>query len=454
MGAAELTDRLDGILRHEQLVTDPALKASYEVDWTGRWHHPAALVVRPRTTEEVSEVLRACSETQTPLVPQGGNTGLVGGAVPRSGCDVVLSLGLMKAAGPPDPTDMSVVAEAGATLASVQASAAIAGASFGVDLAARESATVGGMVATNAGGTHFLRYGSMRDQVIGLEAVTADGTVVGAVPGLAKDNTGYHLPSLLCGTEGTLAVVTRVHLRLVPTPPERAASLLGFADTSEALGAVAALRHVPCLSALEFLDSRAMTIVSSHLRSSPPLRQDGGPCLLVEVSGPVGCADELVDSLSALDSAVATAVATEGPGLSRLWRWRDSVPEALAAIGTPHKLDVSLPPGEIVRFETELELLLANLAPEVSAVIFGHAGDGNLHVNLLGLAPEDLRVDSAVLELAARRSGSISAEHGIGVAKRDFLHLTRSPSDVELMRSIKTALDPSGILNPGVLLGS
>lgn len=454
MGAAELTDRLDGILGPGQLVTDPALKTSYEVDWTGRWHHPAALVVRPRTTEEVSAVLCACRETETPVVPQGGNTGLVGGSVPRIGCDVVLSLSLMKAVGPADPSDMSVVAEAGATLASVQASAARAGATFGVDLAARESATVGGMVATNAGGTHFLRHGSMRNQVIGLEAVTAHGTVVGAVPGLAKDNTGYHLPSLLCGTEGTLAVVTRVHLRLVPTPPERAAALLGFADTSEALDAVAALRQAPCLSALEFLDAQAMTIVSSHLRSTPPLRQGSGPYLLVEVSGPVGCADDLVDTITALESADATAVATDGPALTRLWRWRDSVPEALAEIGTPHKLDVSIPPGEIAHFEAELKQLLANLGPEVRAVIFGHAGEGNLHVNLLGLASDDLPADSAVLELVARCSGSISAEHGIGVAKRDFLHLTRSPSDVALMRSIKTALDPSAILNPGVLFGS
>jgi FAD/FMN-containing dehydrogenase len=455
VASADLAAHLARILGPGGLITDQALTSSYETDWTGRWHHRAALVARPRTTEEVSTVLRECRQTSTPVVPQGGNTGLVGGGVPREGCDVVLGLGLMTSVSRPDLTDMSLVAEAGASLASVQAAAASVGLEFGVDLAARDTATVGGMVATNAGGTHFLRNGAMREQVIALEAVTADGSVLGAVPGLSKDNTGYDLASLVCGSEGTLAVVTRVHLRLLPSPEERAVALLGFPTVSDAIAVLPALRGVPELSAVEFLDSHALRLVASHLRSTPPVRTaDGGGCLLVEVAGPSGCSENLLDAVAVLGSGVDTAIATDHLSARRLWRWRDSAPDAISAVGTPHKLDVTVPPGRIAEFEGDLRALLAHAGPQATVLVFGHAADGNLHVNLLGLSPQDDTVDAEVLGLVARYGGSISAEHGIGVAKRDFLSLTRSARDIDLMRRIKQALDPAGILNPGVIFAS
>ncbi len=433
------------------MLTEPDLKSGYEVDWTGRWRGEAAVVVLPRDRDEVTAVVRVCGEAGVSLVPQGGNTGLVGGGVPCAG-QVVLSLRRMDRIWDVDPVDMSVVAEAGATLASLQGSARAAGLGFGVDFAARDTATVGGMLATNAGGIHFVRHGNMRRQTIAVEAVSADASTLGRVPGLPKDNTGYDISSLLVGSEGTLGVITRAHLQLVQADPERAAALLAFAATEEAIEAVSHLRRFRHLSAIEILDDTCLEIVASHRGIAPPFPRYHTTYLLIEAAGGVGCAEAFLDELSAVTGCADSAVASESPDIARLWQWREGVPGAISALGIPHKFDVTVPIRAIGRFEDELRCEVTDVAPSARIVLFGHAGDGNLHVNVLGLAPDDDRMEEAVFRLVHTHGGSISAEHGIGIAKRRWLSLTRSRANIEAMRRIKHALDPGGLLNPGVLL--
>jgi FAD/FMN-containing dehydrogenase len=328
-----------------------------------------------------------------------------------------------------------------------------AGFAFGVDIAPRASCTIGGMIATNAGGVHVVRDGMMASQVIGLEAVLADGRIVGRVPGLRKDNAGYHLAALLAGSEGTLAVITRAHLRLIAARPERAAALIAVADAGAAMEVVASLRvRLPSLVAAEILFAEAVALQSRHGAASP-LARTGGAVLLIECAGTSSPLDELADGIAGLGAlALETAIASDAATVARLWRLRDGVPEAIRACGIAHKIDVALPLERIPEFERRVRRLVGDLAPGAELILFGHAGDGNLHVNVLGLAPEDDGVDEAVLRLVADLGGSIAAEHGVGVAKVAALAAMGNPADLAAMRAVKRALDPSGLLNPGVVL--
>ena len=439
------------------VLTDPELTASYETDWTGRFVGRAAAVVRPGSTAEVAAVMALLHEAGRPVVPQGGNTGLVGGGVPLHG-EVVVSLRRMGAIDAVDVAAGQVTAGAGATLAAVDTAAAGAGLAFGVDLAARDSATVGGMVATNAGGLRMLRYGAMRAQTAGVEAVLADGRVLSHLAGLAKDNTGYDLAGLLAGSEGTLAVVTRLRLRLVPRLQHRTTGLLAFADAERALEALVVLRNrLPrVLEAAELFLADGVALVCDHLGLSPPFGRLDPVYLLVEVAGTQDPTEELaaavVDGVG--DRATGGAVEAEPAGRARLWRYREAHTEAINAAGVPLKLDVTLPAGELAGFLGAVRAVVDGAAPGARCVLFGHAGDGNVHVNVLGAGTggRAAAVEDAVLRLVARLGGSISSEHGIGAAKRSWLHLNRSPVEIDAFRAIKRALDPAGILNPHVLL--
>jgi len=432
------------------VTTDPDVVASFEEDWTGRWRGRAACVVRPRSTDEVVAVVRACAAHGVAIVPQGGNTGLVGGSVPRAG-EVVLSLRRLDAVEPVDAAAAEIVVGAGATLAAVQSVARAAGLEFAVDIAPRASCTIGGMIATNAGGAHVIRFGMMAEQVIGVEAVCADGSVVGRVPDLRKNNAGYHLGALLAGSEGTLAVITRAHLRLVPALPERAVALVGVPGAAEAVQAIAALRRLPSLVALEIAFAEAIDLACRFARTECPLSAGFGAALLAECAGRTSPLEELADAVTALGAlALDAAVATDASGIARLWALREGIPDAIRAEGVPHKLDVAVPVARIPEFERAVRERVASLAPGARVVVFGHAGDGNLHVNVLGLAADDEAVDDAVLRLAADLGGSIAAEHGVGVAKVRALALTRSAADRAALRSLKRAFDPAGLLNPGV----
>ena len=449
-GMDRLTADLVGAVGAVHVLRDRDQVASYEQDWTGRWRGRARLVVRPGSATEVAAVLGACAAAGVPVVAQGGNTGLVGGAVPHDA--VVLSAARLDRLDPVDAASAQVTAGAGVTLARLQDHVAPAGLRFAVDLAARDSATVGGMVATNAGGVHVIRYGHMRAQVAGLEAVLAGGQVISRLGGLVKDNTGYDLTGLLVGSEGTLGIVTRVRLRLVPALPWRLAALVGVSGTAEAVARVAAAwRAGAGLEAAEIFYADGLDLVCSVADRPPPFARRWPAYLLVECAGP---ADRTADLAAVLADAGDTAVADDGPGRAALWAYRELHTEAIATVGVPHKLDVTVALDALAAFEVEVRSRIGAAAPDARTILFGHVGDGNLHVNVIGPAPDDDRVDLAVLELVARYGGSISAEHGIGRAKARWLGLSRSPAEIGAMAAIKGALDPAGLLNPGVLLAT
>ena len=465
---AGLIDELTGIVGAVHVLRDPEMTAGYSMDWTRRFAGATPLVIRPGDTAETAAVMSALAAARVPVVPQGGNTGLVGGSVPLAG-EAVLSMRRLNICEPVDELASQVTLGAGVTLADAQAHAAASGLSVGVDLAARDSATIGGMVATNAGGINVLRYGAMRAQVVGIEAVLADGTVVSHLAGLEKDNTGYDLGSLLAGSEGTLGIITRVRLRLHPTQPERATALLAFETAADAVSAAAALRRgVASLHALEAVFEGAMALVSRHLgvappvgrlggdsHRSPPIEDGGGAWLIAEAAARTDPSDELGAAVEELaDLVVDAAVALDPAARQRLWAFRENVTEAISAAGIPHKLDVTLPAARLAEFVDGVPDVVRATDPDAQPLLFGHLGDGNVHVNVLGpggAEPAD-EVDDAVLRYVAELGGSISAEHGIGTAKLSQMHLNRSEAELAAFSAIKRALDPVGLLNPNVLL--
>ena len=465
---AGLIDELTGIVGAAHVLRDPEMTAGYSMDWTRRFAGATPLVIRPGDTAETAAVMSALAAARVPVVPQGGNTGLVGGSVPLAG-EAVLSMRRLNICEPVDELASQVTLGAGVTLADAQAHAAASGLSVGVDLAARDSATIGGVVATNAGGINVLRYGAMRAQVVGIEAVLADGTVVSHLAGLEKDNTGYDLGSLLAGSEGTLGIITRVRLRLHPTQPERATALLAFETAADAVSAAAALRRgVASLHALEAVFEGAMALVSRHLgvappvgrlggdsHRSPPIEDGGGAWLIAEAAARTDPSDELGAAVEELaDLVVDAAVALDPAARQRLWAFRENVTEAISAAGIPHKLDVTLPAARLAEFVDGVPDVVRATDPDAQPLLFGHLGDGNVHVNVLGpggAEPAD-EVDDAVLRYVAELGGSISAEHGIGTAKLSQLHLNRSEAELAAFSAIKRALDPVGLLNPNVLL--
>lgn len=443
-----LERQLTSIVGPGHVLTDAATRAAYDADWTGRFNSPSRLVVRPATTGEVAAVVEACATAQVAIVPQGGNTGLVGGGVPRAR-EVVVSLRRLDAIGPVDAAAGSILVGAGTTLAAVQAAASAQGLDFGIDMASRDSATVGGMIATNAGGIRVVRHGPMRAQVCGIEVVLADGSVVSRLSGLAQDAGGYDLAGLLTGSEGTLAIVTRASLRLVPPTGPTVVALVGVADTRAALHVAAAGRAAGPLEAVEIFYADGLRLVCAHAGLRPPLAVQWPAYVLVELSG-YDAEDRLgalLTRLSIEDAAVAVARDDQ----RRLWAYRERLADAIAARGVPHKLDVALPHDRLEEFVAAVHPLVRSLVAAAECVVFGHVGVGNLHVNLLGIDPGDARADDAVLGLVAELGGSIGAEHGIGIAKTAWLPRTRSAADIAAMRAVKDALDPAGILNPGVL---
>ncbi len=445
------------IVGDAHVLTDADLLAGYRIDWTRRWSGEALCAVRPADVGQVSAVVAACAAAGAALIPQGGNTGLVGGSVPRSRLSrpqVVISLTRLRDLEEVDLLAGEVTVGAGATLAAVQAHARHAGYAFGVDLGARDSATIGGMIATNAGGMHVIRHGPMRQQLVGLEAVLADGAVVRRLPGLVKDNTGYHLPSLLAGSEGTLAVVTRARLRLVPLLPRRAVALVALDGADEAADLAGELRRrLPNLLAAELFFEEGMALVLRHAGGSRPFADPHPAYLLAEVDGSSDPTDGLLDALEACGTLVRDAVmCTDEAERERVWRLRERHTESVNAEGVPHKLDIAVPVGRLGAYAREVRQAIAEVAPDARLYLYGHVGDGNLHVNVIGPPPDDETVDAAVLELAIAMGGTVSAEHGIGVAKTAWLEADRGANDVRVMRAIKEALDPTGMLNPGVLL--
>jgi FAD/FMN-containing dehydrogenase len=444
MVMAELVDRWRSVVGVEHVLVDADVRAGYEVDWTGRFRGTTPAVVRPGSTEEVAAVVQLCAGAGVAIVPQGGNTGLVGGGVPLAG-EIVLSTRRLSSIGELDPVAGQVTAGAGVTLGALQGAVAGSGWAVGIDLSARDSATIGGMAATNAGGLAFLRHGGMRQQVIGVEAVLGRGAVVAHTGGLRKDNTGYDLASLLCGSEGTLGIVTAVRLQLVPEGGARVTALASVDGIDSALAAVGELRRAGVvLDAAEIIIDAGMELVCERAELSRPL-PTAPAYLLLEWEG-------AVDALGAASALIDAVVAEDATRRATLWRYREAQTEAINSVGVPHKLDVTLPLAALAGFAADVPAAVARACPGARTFLFGHVADGNIHVNVVGPPADDEQVDDAVLRLVAERGGSISAEHGIGTAKKRWLHLARSDAEIEAFRAIKRALDPAGILNPNALL--
>ncbi len=434
------------------LVTDVDVAAAHGTDWTGRFTGSPAAVARPGSAEEVAEVVASARRHGVALVAQGGNTGLVGGATPVDG-EVVVDLRRLAGVVDVDPVGGQLTAGAGATVADVQAAAATAGWAYGVDWAARDTATIGGSVATDAGGLRFVRHGSTRRQLLGVEAVLGSGAVIRHLPRVEKDNTGYDLAALLCGSEGTLGLVTAARLRLVAPPGALATALVGFATVADAVAAASALRRwLPGLEAVELMLAGGIDLVRSATDLPAPLATASEVVLLVEAEAASEPEAALGDAVASLAGVLDAAVAVEGPRRARLWRYREDHTSAINRLGPPHKFDVTLPALELADFVDGAPALVRSVAPGARTWCFGHAADGNVHVNVTGIAPDDEAVAEAVLTRVAELGGSISAEHGIGRAKRRWLHLARTPSELDAMRAVRAALDPDGICNPGVLL--
>lgn len=445
--------RLEQLLPHQHVLVDPDDVARYERDWTGRWSGRCKCVVRPGSTEQVVAVVEACARAGIPITPQGGNTGLVGGAVPSEGA-VVLSTERLDEVGAVDADTGRVLVGAGATLAAVTAAAEEAGWTVGVDLASRDSATIGGMVATDAGGSRVVAHGPMRRHVLGLEVVLADGTVARPwMEGLAKDTGGYDLRQVLVGSEGTLGIITRVLLQLV-TPQPTSASLLLGTDAAGLAGLVAAVQRRTAqssaqLTACEFMTAASSGLVADVLDLPSPVTTP--VALLVDLAGDVG--DELLADLAGLGQG-ETVVGLDPPTRERLWHFREAHTEAVSALGIPVKLDVAVPLDRLAWFLGSIVATVATVTPAATCVLFGHAAEGNVHVNVTGTGgpPHDRRVELAAYDLVAEAGGTISAEHGVGRAKVDHLALTRDEGTLAAMRRLKQALDPEALLNPGVVL--
>ncbi|MFZ2510325.1 MAG: FAD-binding oxidoreductase [Gordonia sp. (in: high G+C Gram-positive bacteria)] len=447
-----LLDELTAIVGPTHVLTDPELTAGYVTDWTGYWTGHTVAVVRPGSTAEVSAVLAACYRAGQPVVPQGGNTGLVGGSVPLDG-EVVLSMLRLNRIEEVDPVGRTLAADAGVSVARAQEAARAHGLILGTDLASRESATLGGIVATNAGGIAMIKNGSTRSRVLGVEAVLADGRVLTRWIPLVKDNIGYDLPGLLTGSEGTLAVITRVLMRLVTPARATATALAGVPSAAAALELRDALgRAGLTLEAAELMTAAGMRLVVDHAGLRPPLAQPAPYTVLVEVSGSDDVAAAAAAVLADCEGLI-DAVLEEGHS-AKLWRFRESHTETIAAstITPVVKLDVAVPLRRMEEFLDRLTELLAAEFPTIRPICFGHFADGNIHVNLLD-APVDERdaATNRVFELIRDLGGSISAEHGIGRAKNPWISFGRDPVDRAAMGAIRAALDPGRVLNPHVL---
>jgi FAD/FMN-containing dehydrogenase len=418
--------------------------AGYVTDWTSRYRGTTPAVLRPERTEQVAAVLALLHGAGVPVVPQGGNTGLVGGGVPLHG-EVVLSLARLTGLGPVDRDSGQVTAGAGVTLAA--AAAAGPGLDLAVLIASRDSATVGGAVATNAGGLRVLRYGPMRAQLRGIQAVLSDGTVVEHLGGLVKDNTGYDYPSLLAGSEGTLAVVTAARLQLIARPRDPVtvlAAASGLAEVHEL--ARSAVRDVPGLQSAEFLLPPGLDVLAAHAGLAPPLPDRAPAYLLLEAAGR-GAMDDLAELVGNRPVAVAETAADR----ARLWAYRERMPEAAGFLGPPIKLDVSVPAAAWVELASSVTGVVAAADPGATVIAYGHIADGNVQVNIVPAAEADGRHEDAVLNFVAELGGSVSAEHGIGALKARWLPLVRSAAELDLFARIRAALDPAGLLNPHVL---
>lgn len=470
MIAAALLDRLRSIVGPQGFLDEPFDIAPYTVDHRKLYRGATPLVLRPESTEQVAAILKTCNEARIGVVPVGGNTGYCGGATPsEDGSQIVLSMARMRRVRAVDAHNYTMIAEAGCVLADVQAAAAAAERLFPLSLGSEGSCQLGGNLSTNAGGTAVLRYGMMRDLVLGLEVVLPDGRVLDALKSLRKDNTGYDLRDMFIGAEGTLGVITAAAIKLFSRPATLVTAFVAVPDPRAAVALLSRLRGATgdLVSTFELIPRIGIDLVTRHIpKTSDPFEERHQWYVLVEIGGgkhSSGLRAAMEGELeAALDAGeIANAVFAESDAQrDALWRLRETIPEAQRIDGASIKHDVSVTTTELPRFIVEGSQAILEIAPRGRIVAYGHLGDGNLHFNVnqssdqsaeefLALAP---RIHRAVHDLIARYGGSFSAEHGIGRLKREELAHYKNPVALDVMRSLKRALDPNGIMNPGKVL--
>jgi FAD/FMN-containing dehydrogenase len=462
-----LLDTFAARLGPQHVITDPGRMAGYLVESRNLYQGRALAVLRPASTEEVAFVVRECANAGIAIVPQGGNTGLVGGGVPFGG--IVLSLARLDRIRELDPVNATMTVEAGCILQNVRAAAGEADLLFPLWLPSEGSCRIGGNLATNAGGANVLRYGNTRDLVLGIEVVLADGRVWNGLKGLRKDNSGYDLKNLFVGSEGTLGVITAAVLKLVPKPHAKATAFIGCASARRALELFARLRQSDddTLTAFELMPAFALAMVLKWGQGTVrPLAGDHACYALIELSSPDVDADlqgrlehvlgQAIEDELVEDAAIAASEAQN----QALWRLRETLSEVQGNEGGSIKHDVSVPVSRVADFIETAEAACEAAMPGVRPCAFGHVGDGNIHFNLsqpVGMdkaayLSEWQTFNRIVHDIVASMNGSISAEHGIGLIKRDELLHYKDPVALDLMRTVKRALDPHNILNPGKVL--
>jgi len=470
MTAHTLIERLAAAVGAQGLITDARDMEPYLVDWRKVYRGATSAVVRPASTAEVAAVMKICAETGTPVVPQGGNTGMCGGATPSpGGKEIVLALGRMNRILETDILNNTMTVEAGCILANIQQAALAADRFFPLSLGAEGSCQIGGNLATNAGGINVLRYGNTRDLALGLEVVLPDGRVWNGLKGLRKDNTGYDLKDLFIGSEGTLGIITGAVLKLFPRPRTQLTALLAVADPAAAVQLLAHLRG-PCgerISAFEIISRPCIDLVLKHIPGTrEPLQQVHPWHVLIELADTSDAGSlrgdfervvgRAIEGGLALDAVIAESTAQS----QALWKLRETIPEASRDEGLLYRHDISLPVSRIPDFIATATPALEKAFPGVRLICFGHLGDGNLHYNCFvpGRSRDDPTardahdVNRVVLDVVRTYAGSFSAEHGIGQSKREELAYYKSALELETMRALKHTFDPRNIMNPGKVL--
>jgi FAD/FMN-containing dehydrogenase len=470
-GTSDILDALRSVVGSEHVLTDPSSQQRYLSDWFGRQTGTAIAVVRPGSTNEVASVLQCCARHGVPVVPQGGNTGLVGGALPdRSGQQLVLVLDRMRAIRELDDVGKTVTVEAGLELAHVHAAALAKGLEFPLSMGSEGSCTVGGMLSTNAGGTAVLRYGNARDLCLGLEVVTGQGRIWHGLGRLRKDNTGYDLRNLFIGAEGTLGIITAAVLKLMPLPRVRISAMTLMDSPAQA---ITFLKHAQdrlgsMLTAFELMSAPCLQLVAHYFpQIQQPFQLDASSyAVLLELvdfeseAHAIGMLEGLLEQALAMGLVQDAVIPQSLAQSDRFWELREHIPLAQVEDGQNIKHDVSLPISRIDRFMHEAQDTVARHCPGARVIAFGHLGDGNLHFNVAAPRGQDAiefmrrkdEVQRIVHDLVHELGGSISAEHGIGSMKTGELIRYKDSEAVALMRMIKTALDPLGIMNPGKVL--
>jgi FAD/FMN-containing dehydrogenase len=464
-----LLEEIVTIVGARHVITAEADQAAYLTELRNLFHGRALAVVRPGTTAEVAELLALASRTGTPIVPQGGNTGLVGGQIPdASGDAIVLSLARLDRVREVDPQTDTMTVEAGLTLLKAQEAAEAANRLFPLSLASEGSCTIGGNLSTNAGGVTVLAYGNARDLVLGLEVALADGRVMNGLSKLRKDNTGYDLKNLFIGAEGTLGVITAAVLKLYPRPTARVTAFCGLKTPEASLAFLARMKAGagPALTTFELIPRIGLEMPLRHMQGvRDPLATQHPWYVLLELSliaggAGEGLGEELIGAAMEAGEVQDAALATSLEHAKAFWKLRETIPEAQRIEGASIKHDISVPVARIPLFLAEADAAMMRLVPGARILGFGHVGDGNLHYNVFPPKGADEaaflerwhEIGDAVYEVVARHQGSVSAEHGVGQLKRDLIARLKDPVALDLMRALKRTLDPKGVLNPGKVL--